>query len=570
MRPDTETASLDFEGEAIECWRSDTIASALIAAGRWPGRTSADGAPRSVFCGMGVCQECLVSVDGGAPSRACMTPVRDGMRVARQAPRRDPEPAPPLPERELRPELAVIGGGPAGLAAAAAAAERGVEVLLVDERSRLGGQYYKQPADSLIAEESRLDAQFRAGRELAARARAAGVEILGGAEVWGAFAPDHLVAAAAEARYSLRPRALLLATGAYERAVPFPGWTLPGVTTTGAAQTLLRAYQVAPGERVLVSGNGPLNLQVAAELCEAGVEVVAVAELAAATSPRRAGAALRMALASPGLARRGIGYGAALWRRGVPLLAGSTVIRAEGEEAVSRAVVAKVGAAGRPRPGSERAFEVDAVCVGFGFLPSNEISRALGCEHAFDPAAGHLRVVADSRGRTSLAGVWAVGDGAGIGGAPLAEARGELAGADVAASLRGAVAAPSRPGRAAARSARFQAALWELYAAPPMLDQLAAPETLVCRCEGVSLAQAEAALGEGVGQIGALKRVTRAGMGGCQGRYCGPVLAGIAARHGSTELSERDLFAPAAPIKPATISTIAAPEPPRREAKEER
>lgn len=568
MRPDPETAALDFEGEEVECWRSDTIASATAAAGRWPGRTSATGSPRSVFCGMGVCQECLVAVEGEGARKACMTPVRDGMRIARQPPRRAPEPAPELPERELRPELVVVGGGPAGLAAAAAAAERGVEVLLVDERSRLGGQYYKQPADSLVAEEGGLDGQFRAGRALAARARAAGVEFLRSVEVWGAFAPDRLMAVGSEARYSLRPRSLVLATGAYERAVPFPGWTLPGVITTGAAQTLLRAYQVAPGERVLISGNGPLNLQVAAELCDAGVEVVAVAELAAMTSPRRAGAALRMALFGPGLAWRGVAYGAALMRRRVPLLSRAAVIRAEGEKAVRGAVLARVGSDGRPIPGSERSFDVDAVCVGFGFLPSNEISRALGCRHDFDPAGSHLRVVADARGRTSVDGVWAVGDGAGIGGAPLAEARGELAGADVATSLRGSPPAPRGRRLATARNARFQAALWKLYSATPMLDQLATPETLVCRCEEVSLAEAEAALADGVGRIGALKRVTRAGMGGCQGRYCGAILAGIAARRGGTGLSEADFFAPAAPIKPATVSTIAGAIPPR-EAKEE-
>jgi NADPH-dependent 2,4-dienoyl-CoA reductase/sulfur reductase-like enzyme len=490
------------------------------------------------------------------------------MRISRQPPKRTAEPAPELPEKELRPELVVIGGGPAGLAAAATAAERGVEVLLVDERSRLGGQYYKQPAESLVADESALDGQFRSGRALAARARDAGVEFLRGAELWGAFAPDCLMAADAEARYVIRPRSLVLATGAYERAVPFPGWTLPGVITTGAAQTLLRAYQVSPGKRVLVSGNGPLNLQVAAELCDAGVEVVAVAELAAVASPRRAGAALRMALSGPGLAARGVAYGAALMRRRVPLLSRSAIVRAEGDDAVRRAVVARVDSDGRPIPGSERSFEVDAVCVGFGFLPSNEISRALGCRHDFDPTGAQLRVVADGRGRTSVDGVWAVGDGAGIGGAPLAEARGELAGADVAASLRGSTAAP-RGGRRAARSARFQAALWKLYSAPPMLDQLATPETLVCRCEEVSLAEAEEALADGVGRIGALKRVTRAGMGGCQGRYCGAILAGIAARRGDAELSEADFFAPAAPIKPVTVSTIAGPSPPRREDKEE-
>lgn len=407
---------LVFEGRPLRAGEGDTLASALTHAGERALRTTRDGGARGLFCGMGVCGECALEVDGEPGRLACLTPARAGMRVARQPVARTlpAEPSGELEERELVPDLLVLGAGPAGLAAAATAAEAGLDVVVVDERAKPGGQYYKQPSAAFPVEEDRLDRQYRAGRALARRVARSGARVLSGVRVWGAFAPDHLLAVGAERRWVLRPRRLVVAAGAFERGVPFPGWTLPGVLTTGAAQTLMRSTQVAPGERVLVSGNGPLNLQVAAELVRAGATVVALAELAALPGPRVVPAGLAMLRAAPGLVRDGAGYAATLARARVPVLASSAVVRAEGDGAVRRAVVARVDAAGRPVPGTERSFDVDAVCVGFGFLPSNEVPRALGCRHRYDEQAGGLVVERGPDGRTDVPGVWVVGDAAGV------------------------------------------------------------------------------------------------------------------------------------------------------------
>ena len=344
-----------------------------------------------------------------------------------------------------------------------------------------------------------------------------------------------------------------------------PGWTLPGVISTGAAQTLLRAHQVAPGRRVLVSGNGPLNMQVAAELVRAGVEVVALAELAPLIHPSRAAAAARMLAAAPDLVRDGLRYQAVLARARVPLARGSAVVRCDGTDRVERATVARIDAAGRPVSGTERTFDVDAVCLGFGFLPANELSRALGCRHAVDPERHELVVRRDANGRTSVDGVWVAGDAGGIGGARLAQATGLLAGADVARSLgaalpRALLADLRRAERDRRRGARFQAALWRLYAAPRLVDQLAGAATEICRCESVPKADVDAALAEDIAHIGALKRLTRAGMGGCQGRYCGTLLAEMVARNPARPpraLDEHAWFAPSAPFKPTPIAAVA-------------
>lgn len=567
--PADDAIGLTFDGHPVLARRGDSLAAALVDAGELGCRETAGGDLRGVFCGMGVCQECLLVVDGVPGQRACMTAVRDGMSVERQPARVSLAEVAPLlsppssDERQLTADLVVVGGGPAGLAAAAIAAEAGLDVVLADERSRLGGQYFKQPAaaDERV-DETGLDAQFRAGRRLVERVRRAGVRVLGGVQVWGAFGAGDLRASGAGARWVLRPRRIVIAAGAYERGVPLPGWTLPGVMATGAAQTLLRAHQVAPGARVLVSGNGPLNMQVAAELVAGGAKVVALAELAPFTSARRASALMRMAAAAPDLIRDGARYQATLFRARVPVLAASVVVGCEGDEAVRRAVVARIGPDGRAVPGTERGYDVDAVCVGFGFLPSNELSRALGCRHRVDAARHELVVERDALGRTSVEHVWVVGDAGGIGGARLAQAAGARAGADVARSLG--IPLPGRlreelraAGRARRRALRFQAALGDLYAAPYLVDELAEDDTLICRCESISRGTVEAALDDELAHIGTLKRATRAGMGGCQGRYCASLLGEMAARRSGRALDERSGFAPSSPFRPTPIAVIA-------------
>lgn len=557
--------SLSYRGQPVGARRGDTVASALINAGHLACRETALGDTRGVFCGMGVCSECTVQIDGLPGVLACMTTARDGMAVQLQpaAPALSADGSNELPEHELTPDVLVVGGGPAGLAAALASAEAGLDVVLLDERSKLGGQYFKQPATEYGVEEDALDHQYQQGRALIEQVRASSVTVLLGATVWGAFSPDRLHAAGKDARWVLRPRRLIIATGAYERGVPVPGWTLPGVLSTGAAQNLLRSSQVSPGSRVLVSGNGPLNMQVAAEMARAGVTVVALAELADLRRPANAALSVRMLAAAPSLVRDGAGYLASLARARVPVLSRSAVIRVEGAPSVMSATVAKIDAEGRTVAGTERQFAVDAVCVGFGFLPSNEIARSLGCRHRYDSLRGGLVVDCDHTGRSSLPSVWVIGDSAAIAGAKVAGAVGVLAGHAVVADLGALAPRPlTKQMRAARRSLarhrRFQHALWQLYAAPVLWDQLAEPDTIICRCENLSLGQVEAGLSPALHSAGALKRVTRVGMGKCQGRYCGPVVTELASRKSGKPVDERAGFFSQVPYKPTEIAMMAA------------
>ena len=564
----------------------ETVAAALAAAGISALRRSRSGEARGIFCGMGVCFECLVTVDGRPAQRACMTKVRDGMSVAAQRDDRPTVPAEgmaPLvpPPADRRPEnerdLLIIGAGPAGLAAAEAAARAGVHVTVLDERPEPGGQYYKQLASSHRFAGSRArDRQFAAGAALIERVRALGVDVVSSAAVWSAHAGGgdaHAEACAAEVEVFVdgsarryRARQLILATGAYERAHPVPGWTLPGAMTTGAAQTLARAYRVAPGARVLVAGNGPLNLQVACELAAGGVEVAAVAETAPPPTARLP-AALAAFRRAPGLVAQGLGYRASLLRRRVPVLHRHVLVRIEGRgERVGQAVLARVDDDGSVEPGSERLFDVDAVCSGYGFHPSTELTRLLGCEHGWDSGTGSLVVVRNQDAETSLAGVYVPGDGGGMGGAHAALAEGTLAGLAAARNL-GRPAPPDlealgrRARRERDRARRFQTALWTLFAAPREFSGLVGDEVAVCRCESVGAGTLRSRIAAGADESGALKRLTRAGMGRCQGRYCAPrVAAWCAAARGEAPDPFR-LFAPRFPVKPVPAFGLAREKP---------
>ena len=569
-RPDG-TVRFTYEGRSVAAGAGDTLAAALADAGVLALREAGDGSRRGLFCGMGACHECEVVVDGAAGRLACMTEAEDGMAVERQPARPPPPSAPPsapAPEtRELAPSVLVVGGGPAGLSAAAVIAEAGVDAVLLDERPKLGGQFFKQPGPKRSIDEAALDRQYRAGRELAARVRAAGVTVISGAVVWGAFRPDLLTARGEGCSWVLRPRRLVLAAGAHERGVPIPGWTLPGVMTAGAAQTLLRSSQTAPGERVLLSGNGPLNLQVAAELVEAGVEVAALVEQADLRLRANLAAGAGLLLSAPELAAKGFSYRAVLARARVPVFDRSSVVEIRGGGRVESAVTASLDRAGKPIPGTEREIEADAVCLGYGFIPANEIPRALGCRHRFDPQSGTLVTVRTRTGRTSIPAVWAAGDAGGVEGAYAAQAGGALAGAEVLADLRGESldrrpAFGGRAGRRLRRHRRFQKALRLLYRAPLLTTQLADAATVVCRCESVTLGELHAAASGGAASAGAVKRLTRAGMGKCQGRYCSPSILALAARASGRPLDEMSGFAPQAPVRPVEIAEAAGAPPP--------
>jgi NADPH-dependent 2,4-dienoyl-CoA reductase/sulfur reductase-like enzyme len=250
IQPAGQSITFQFDGQTIKALEGETIAAALSAVGITTFRHTPSGAPRGAFCGMGACYDCVVTVDDRIRQRACMTPAVDGMTVSSTPPDRLVVPAAEPAAEERSCDILIVGGGVAGLAAGTAAAQAGASVVVLDERQAPGGQFARPLAPSHT--NTKPDRKFRLGIDLRGQAIRAGVHIESSAIVWGAFAPDEIAAVVRGKSITYRPRRLILATGAHEAPVPVPGWTLPGVMTTGGLQTLVRSQRVAPGERILL------------------------------------------------------------------------------------------------------------------------------------------------------------------------------------------------------------------------------------------------------------------------------------------------------------------------------
>ena len=360
---------------------------------------------------------------------------------------------------------------------------------------------------------------------------------------------------------------LALCPGAVERVLPFPGWTLPGVMGLAAATILLKSQRLLPGRRVVVAGAGPLLAAVAAGILKGGGAVAAVVDLNGPaewlrTVPRLA--------AMPRLAARGVVWLARIAGARVPILFRHSIRSAAGSERLEAVEAAPVDRAGHwcGRRGHDagREIEADALVVGHGLSPATEIGRLLRVEHEFDRDRGGWRPVTDEWGRTSVAGCYAAGDGAGVLGAAAAALSGRIAG--VAAAIDAGRLAPStadahvrRLRRGHAQAARFGAAMTRLTALRPAMVEAIPPDTIVCRCEDVTRREIDAAIARGASEINQLKHFTRCGMGPCQGRVCAEAAAELlAARIGGDPDEGRGAagqWTGRAPLRPVSMDALA-------------
>ncbi len=485
-------------------------------------------------------------------------------------------------ERSATTDLVVVGAGPAGVAAAVTAAESGATVVLLDAGARAGGQYYRRPAEVLARSGGGVDTHhaWRAFDAFEVRLRrqvaAGNVRVEHDTVVWAVSGTGPFVVhTRGDDRDRLRPigsetaRCLVIATGAFDRHLPFPGWDLPGVMSGGAAQSLVKGSRVLPGQRIVVAGTGPFLLAVAATLLEAGGSVAAVVEANAPESlvlkaPRVSAAWTR----GGDLAR----FTALLARHRVPYLRRHRVIEAIGDpshsdvpgrgDGLASVVVAKVDAVWARRPGTERVIECDTLAVGYGFTAQTDLPLQLGCAVELS-ADGGLAVQVDDAQRTSVAGVLCAGETTGVGGADLALAEGVLAGVGAATYL-GLDPAISDRDRSETRSRvrrlrGFASALHESFAVHDGWQADVRADTIVCRCEEVRLRDIREARDElGASDARTVKLMTRAGMGWCQGRICGYGVDLLCRTAGADDAGSVEALAAAARRPIATPITLGA------------
>jgi NADPH-dependent 2,4-dienoyl-CoA reductase/sulfur reductase-like enzyme len=449
--------------------------------------------------------------------------------------------------------VAIVGAGPAGIAAARALVAHGVAPVMIDEGRRPGGQIFRQPRPGLRLDitallgadaESyrRTHADFEAVRD---RIDCRPQTLAWGIEDRTLYAIRNDVAAA------IGFDALILATGATDRTLPVAGWTLPGVFTLGGAQVLLKEHGCLVGRRVVFCGSSPLLYLAASQYRTMGAEIVAV--LDATPFSAKVAAAVDLVVA-PGMLARGLGYMAALRRAGVALHHGVTLRAFEGAQSVEAVRF-------QDRHGNEIVLACDAVAFGFGLKPETQLADLAGVPLDYDPTFRQWLPRADVDGRCG-GGVYLAGDGATVGGAQAAALTGELAACAVLEDYKIAVSGTdrARARRQVARLRRFQRGLARAFAWPADAIHGLDDGVIVCRCEGISAGELRASIRAefGPSEVNRLKAITRCGMGRCQGRFCALAGAELTAHELNVPLQQVGRLRGQPPVKPLPLSVIPA------------
>jgi len=457
-----------------------------------------------------------------------------------------------------RDDVVVVGAGPAGMAAAARLRSMAIRVTLVDEQPAPGGQIWRNlEANRNTAVGKALGSDYAAGAAAVAALRGSGCSLRFGTQVWqledGQSDADWRVfLKTAEGLDMLPASIVLLAGGAQERPNPFPGWTLPGVVSVGAAQILMKSAGQIPAEPVWVAGAGPLPLLYMTQLLALGGKIAGYLD----TTPRGNLVAalphLPRALAAWRDLRKGIGWLKVLRRSAVPIVKDVAEIAASGSDCLETVTY-------RPRGGAAVTVPARLLLVHEGVVPAIHVTMAMGCRHDWRDDQQCFAPSLDGWGETSRAGLYVAGDGAGIGGAEAARLRGEIAALGIARKL-----GKLSEAEAGQRAAPFRRALKKALAPRPFLDALYRPRpeifapaghTVVCRCEEVTADQICRAAGKG--GPNQLKAFTRAGMGPCQGRQCGYTVSHLLARSLNSSPGEVGFFHIRPPLKPVTLGELA-------------
>jgi len=450
----------------------------------------------------------------------------------------------------------VVGAGPAGIRAAEALVEAGLRPLVVDEAPACGGQIYRQSADGRSAaalygsEATKAVLLHRGFAALADR-----VDYWPQALVWN-LRDGIADIAVGGCHRQVQYDGLILATGATDRVLPIPGWTLPGVFTLGAAQIALKAQGCAIGTRVVCVGSGPLLYLVAGQYRKAGVAVVAVLDTAPLSAKLHLLRGLRLA---PAIVLQGLRMAAELKLRGTALHHGVENVRIEGGTRVERI-------AWRQRD-RDMSLACDGIGYGLGLRSETQLADLAGSAFRFDRRDRSWLPARDASGRSSVPGVYLAGDGAGIAGADAAELAGERA----ALALLQDRGLPQPALRAAElerdlqRSDRVRDVLEAAFPYPAQWSRQIAGDTLLCRCEEVSLDEARRAIADyALTELNRLKAISRIGMGRCQGRVCGAAAAELLAHETGQDIAAVGRWRTQAPVKPISFTLTTSNEPQER------
>ena len=451
-------------------------------------------------------------------------------------------------------DVVIIGGGPAGVNAAIETSENNLKTLLIDEQPSAGGQVWREKSKSIL-NAPKTDASIN-GDALRTKLNASNVEIKFDTRVWHIEKDEDdnwLLGLQGNDAYQVRCKKLIIATGAQERVIPVPGWTLPGVFGLAGATALFKEHMMVPARRTIVAGNGPLLFYVASEVIRLGGHVSAVISLNSKADWLRA---MPTMLSNPALIFQGIKWLLGLYKNRVPIYWQYAVKSIEGKNNVEGVTVCKVDNDWLQNTDEEQYIHGEGVCYGHGLMPAIEATRLAGAEHHFDPTLGGWVPTIDQYGRTTVSDLYACGDNAGILGVNAAPIRGRLAAKAIFEDLN-IDHSDEISLKELIKAEKFGLAATALTIPRPGLESFITADTEVCRCEGVTRNDIDLEIKDGGKSPNAIKSSTRCAMGPCGGRFCAESLAMITeARTGKTR-TQIGLPTTRSPLRPVAIDDLA-------------
>src|SRR5579862_1226127 len=447
-------------------------------------------------------------------------------------------------------DVAVVGAGPAGLAAVALCARSGLTCVLLDDQPSPGGQIYRGITNSPFPRNAVLGEDYWCGDILVHEALAGGTHYAPTATVWGLLRPDEIAVSIGGMTRQIRFGRVILATGAIERPFPIAGWTLPGVMTAGGAQILLKSSALVPEGRTVLAGCGPLLWLLAWQYLNAGVRLDAILDTAGRTNWRRVFRHAAKFAASPYL-RKGLRLMLAV-RRNLRVVAGIVALEAEGSERVEAVTY-------RTASGFSERLPVDTLFLHQGIVPNVNLAMSANVEHRWSDTQLCWVPRVDDYGSTALPHVAIAGDGAGIAGAEAAAARGRLAAIAAIRALTNRLSLDEDERHARHTLHRYERgrAFLDLLYQPAPQFRRPRSETIVCRCEEITAQQILETTALGCPGPNQMKAFLRCGMGPCQGRLCGLTVTELMAQARGLACGEIGYYRLRPPVKPITLAEIA-------------